>query len=153
MKGAPKGECLKIASTSGPHPYVCDALRYGSLSQLNRKLQRATTLRNPRDREDRATKDGVVHKYCSKQHLEKAIQVKKNETRTQKQKLLRLSKSNEKLLHDSWTTDPTLKSFFKTLLQLVQDQKLSQFDMSFLSNWVGKRCMVGTIMLMIRQET
>ena len=32
-----------------------------------------------------------------------------------------------------------LKSFFKTLLQLVRDHKLSQFDMSFLSNWVGKK--------------
>lgn len=142
LKGAPKGECIKIASTSGQHPYVCnacDALRHGRHSQLNRKLQRATTLRNPRDREDRATKVGVVHKHCSKQHLEKAIQLKKTETKIQKQKLLQLSKSNEKLLHDSWTTDPTLKSFFKTLLQLMQDHKLSQFDMSFLSNWVGKK--------------
>jgi hypothetical protein len=69
LKGAPKGECLKIASTSGPHPYVCDAcdaLRHGRHSQLNRKLQRETTLRNPRYREDRATKVGVVHKHCSK---------------------------------------------------------------------------------------
>lgn len=54
LKGAPKGECLKISSTSGKHPCV----------------------------------------------------------------------SNEKLLHDSWTTDPTLKSFL-TLLQL---DKLSQFS-------------------------
>ena len=114
LKGAPKGECLKIASTSGQHLYVCDAcdaLRHGRHSQLNRKLQCAITLCNPRNREDRATKVSVVHKHCSKQQLEKAIQLKKNETKTQKQKLLRLSKSSEKLLHDSWTTDPTLKVF------------------------------------------
>ena len=142
LKDAPKGECLNIASTSGPHPYVCDAcdaLRHGRHSQLNRKLQRATTLHNPRDREDRATKAGVVHKHCSKQHIENAIQLKRQEIKIQNQKLLRLTKYNEKLLHDSWITDPTLKSFFKTLLQLVQDQKLSQFDMSFLKNWVGKK--------------
>ena len=123
LKGAPKGECLKIASTSGPHPYVCDAcdaLRRGRHSQLNRKLQRATTLRNPRGQEDRATKVGVVHKHCSKQHLENAIQLKRNENKTQNQKLLRLSKSNEKLLHDSWTTDPTLKSFLRLCFNLCK---------------------------------
>ena len=142
LKGAPKGECLKTASTSGKHPYVCDAcdaLRHGRHSQLNRKLHRATKLCNPGDQEDRATKVGVVHKHCSRQQLEKAIQLKNSENKAQNQKLVRLSKSNEKLLHDSWTSDPTLKSFFKTFLQLIQDHKLSQFDMSFLSNWVGKK--------------
>ena len=47
LKGASKGKCLKVASTSGKHPYICDAcdaLRHGRHSQLNRKLQCATTL-------------------------------------------------------------------------------------------------------------
>ena len=80
LKGASKGKCLKVASTSGKHPYVCDAcdaLRHGRHSQLNRKLQCATTLRYPRDQEGRATQVGVVHKHCSRQV--KAIQLRKIE--------------------------------------------------------------------------
>ena len=136
--GAPEGKCLGNASTSSEHPYICDAceaLRHGRHSQLNRKLQRAGNLRHPRSEEARATKSGVNHKHCSKQQLQNAIQIKQNEKKTRSQKVVQLSKAN----HNSWTGDPTLKSFFRTLLNLMHDHKLYQFDLSFLSNWVGKK--------------
>ena len=142
LMDAPADKCLGTASTSGQHPYICDAceaLRHGRHSQLNRKLQRAAKLQHPRSQEARATKRGVVHKHCSRQQLQSAIHIKQNEKKIQNQKLVRLSKANEKLLQNSWTGDPTMKSFFRTLLSLMHDHKLSQFDLSFLSNWVGKK--------------
>ena len=83
LKGAPKGKCLKIASTSG----MCVMLvMHSGMEGIVGSTESAITLRNSRDREDRATKVGVVHRHCSKQQKKPF----KNETNTQNQKLLRL---------------------------------------------------------------
>ena len=72
LPASPKGACMGTAITSGPHPFTCqacDALIHGKSSPLNRRLQRNDTLKNPCSVQSRATKRGVNHKYCSKEHL------------------------------------------------------------------------------------
>lgn len=44
-----------------------------------------------------------------------------------------------KQLHDSWHNCDSVKPFMKTLVNLIEDNKLSSFDLSFWSNWIGKK--------------
>ena len=134
LTGAPQGPCTGIAYAGGKHPYTCKScysLSTGKSSQLNRKLHRASSLKHPREEASRATKSGVVHKYCSKQAVEYALQSHRYQSKCREYKIVRLSQANEKLLHQAWNTDPTANSFIKMLLALFENHKLSSFDFSF----------------------
>lgn len=54
-------------------------------------------------------------------------------------KQAKLRTEAKKLLHESWHNHESAKPFIKTLLTLFEENKLSDFDMSFLSNWLGKK--------------
>jgi len=139
---APKGECTGIASSTGPHPFTCDAceaLQHGKSSQLLHKLWRATKLKHPRSEQNRAGNSGISHKFCSKKHLASALQKRKITYDLQSKKVISLSKANEKLLSDSWKNNTTARPFIEQLLKLLEENKLSSFDFGFLNNWLGKK--------------
>ena len=138
LHGAPLGACTRVASSAGVHPFTCtscNALVHGKSSPLNRKVCRDKTLKTPRSHEQRATKLGVSHKYCSSQHLQVALQARKTKDDIQVAKLSSLNKQ----LHDSWHNSESAKPFVKTLITLFTENKLSDFDMGFLRNWLGKK--------------
>ena len=43
------------------------------------------------------------------------------------------------MLHDSWYQCDSAAPFLKTLHALIEENKLSSFDMSFIQNWVQKK--------------
>ena len=142
LPDSPMGACSGIAKQTGPHPFTCDscdALVHGQSSPLNRKLLRNEKLKHPRSDRYRATKYGVNHKYCSKQHLQTALAVRKASEQKKSMKISGLIEANKKLLHMSWHTSSSIKPFVHTLVTLLEEQKLSEFDMSFLQNWLGKK--------------
>ena len=94
---APKGECSGVAYKSGLHPYTCEAceaLQHGKNSQLLHKLHRASTLKYPRSVQNRANQSGVTHKYCSKAHLECALQTRRLHNEYQAKKLTAITKTH-----------------------------------------------------------
>ena len=138
----PCGPCTGIASDRGDHPYTCDscdALIHGKTSTLNRKLHRANKLKHPRNDATRATKPGVTHKFCSSRTLEVAIQAHREQSAVAIRKADRLSEANSRLLHNSWHCHTSSRPFIETLLRLLEEGKLSDFDMSFLQNWLHKK--------------
>ena len=54
-------------------------------------------------------------------------------------KIVQLENENKKLLLDSWKQNPTVRPFTEQLLKLFNENKLSQFDINFLDNWLGKK--------------
>ena len=139
---APKGPCKGLAYKFGPHPYTCDAceaLQHGKNSPLLHKLGRAAKLKHPRTVQNRATQCGVSHKYCSKEHLEIALQNRALVNKTQKKKITQLEIENQKLLLDSWKHNATTRPFVEQLLKLFDENKLSEFDLNFLDNWLAKK--------------
>ena len=139
---APKGACKGIASHLGPHPYTCEAceaLQHGKNSQLLHKLMRASKLKHPRSEQKRATQSGVTHKYCTKSDIESALHSQKVLADSQSKHLARLSQANEKLLRDSWKSNATARPFVEQLLQLFATNRMSEFDLKFLHNWLGKK--------------
>jgi len=142
LSGGPLGACQGIASSCGCHPNICvtcDALVHGKSSTLNRKLHRSKLLKHPRSEEQRALFSGVNHKFCSAEHLQAAVRIRKIQEQRVNEKLVSLQASNEKLLHDSWHPHPTAKPFVKTFLSLIESNKLSEFDLNFISTWLGKK--------------
>lgn len=138
LRGGPLGACQKKASSGGAHPYVCqacDALIHGKTSNINRKLNRSKQLIYPRGNEKRAVKSGVNHKFCSAEHLQVAIQSRKIQEHMTNEKL---SRQNQ-MLHDSWHGNQTARPFVETFINLLETNKLSEFDLSFLSTWLGKK--------------
>ena len=139
---APMGACKGVAKKSGPHPYICDAceaLQHGKNSQLLHKFGRAFKLKHPRTMENRATQRGVNHRYCSKEHLEVALQSRAAQNKAQYKKITQLEIENKKLLLDNWKQNTTARPFIEQLLKLFVDNKLSEFDLSFLDNWLAKK--------------
>ena len=136
LSSAPKGACQGHASLTGNHPLTCDscdALQHGRDSPLLRKLRRAVTLKHPRTELNRACQSGVTHKYCSKVDLDSALRLRKVQT-------CNLSWSPvEKVLEDSWTQHQSARPFVEKLVELFNTNSLSEFDTSFLSNWLGKK--------------
>ena len=68
--------CTTVAFTGGKHPFQCFNcfdLAHNNLSSLLRKLNRSNSLKYPRSDVHRATRVGVVHKYCSTKNLESAL--------------------------------------------------------------------------------
>lgn len=138
MHLAPLGACKGVALKSGPHPYICDAceaLQHGKNNQLLHKLGRASKLKHPRTEQNRATKRGVSHKYCSKEHLETALHNRALQNKTCSKKILQL----ENLLQDSWKHNSTVRPFVEQLLKLFDENKLTEFDLNFLDNWLSKK--------------
>jgi hypothetical protein len=82
------------------------------------------------------TKIGVSHKYCSSEHLHVALKLrkKKSENEVAKERSL-----NQQLLRDSWHKCESARPFIETLITLFEEEKLSDFDFSFLRNWLGKK--------------
>lgn len=91
---------------------------------------------NPRSDQKRATKVGVSHKHCSSRQLQVALQVRKQKDDNQLAKIATLT---EQILHDSWYKSKSAKPFVEALIMLFEDNKLSDFDFSFLRNWLGKK--------------
>ena len=142
MHLAPEGACKGVALKSGPHPYICDAcesLQHGKSSQLLHKLGRASKLKHPRTEQDRATHRGVNHRYCSKEHLEMALQSRAVQNKAHIKKITQLEVENRKLLLESWNHNATARPFIEQLLKLFNDNKLSDFYLNFLDNWLGKK--------------
>ena len=140
LPGATKGECMKKASETGDHPFVCDAcdsLRHGQTSQLLRRVQRSQNLKYQRG-DQRVGKSGFNNKFASKSELEAGIRKKQLETKADKRKVSRLQEAQKKL-HTSWKEDETIRPFMDKLATLLQNNSLSEFDLSFLSNWLGKK--------------
>ena len=133
LSGGPLGACYGVVSSTCD---ACNALVHGKTSNLNRKLHRSKHLKHPRCEEDRATSSGVNHKYCSAEDLQHAMQSRKNQARISSEKILSLTAQNKSLLHDSWHRYPSAKPFMQTLLET---NKLSEFDLNFLSTWLRKK--------------
>lgn len=136
LSSAPKGACQGHASLTGNHPLTCDscdALQHGRDSPLLRKLRRAVTLKHPRTELNRACQSGVMHKYCSKVDLDSALRLRKVQTCNL------LWSPVEKVLEDSWTQHQSARPFVEKLVELFNTNSLSEFDTSFLSNWLGKK--------------
>ena len=131
----PLGCCTGKASTKGPHPYVCSAciaLKTAKTSTLQRKLLRAKSLKCPRSVSVRATKLGVTHKYCSREHLELAVQIRRDKNK-------KLSVATKKLLYSKWHKNASITPFVQTFIDLLSSEKLSTFDFNFLKNWIEKK--------------
>jgi len=96
-------------------------------------------LKHPRSEEKRAVFSGVNHKFCSAEHLQCAVHIRKVQKQRMDEKVVSLKATNEKLLHDSWHQHPTAKPFVKTFLSLIENNKLSEFDLNFISTWLGKK--------------
>ena len=142
LAGGPLGACMGTALSDGPHAYTrdaCDALVHGKTSNLNRKLHRSHQLRHPRSDAKRSVSSGVNHKFCSAEHLQMALQTRKVEEHKKNEKIINLQAANNKLLHDSWHKHTTAWPFLKTLLHLLENNKLTDFDLSFISTWLGKK--------------
>ena len=130
----PLGSCSGQAFTQGPHPYICRAcasLETAKTSTLKRKLLRAKNLKNPRSNKLRATKSGVVHKYCSRDDLQSAVVAH----RASNKKLI----ATEKALHEKWHKTASITPFAQSFLELLDSGKLSAFDLNFMENWVQKK--------------
>ena len=82
---------------------------------------------------------GVSHKYCSSDHLQTAIQSRREEASISSHKIQELRKANTKVLYDSWHRHPTAKPFVQSVIKLIAENKLSDFDLSFLQNWMHKK--------------
>ena len=139
---APKGTCIGVASNTGQHPYTCAAcyaLTRGKVSPLNRIVNRTPTLKHPRSDHTWATKPGVSHKYCSSDHLQTAVQSRHEEASISSRKIQELREANTKVLYDSWHQHPTAKPFVQSVIKLIAENKLSDFDLSFLQNWMHKK--------------
>ena len=57
----------------------------------------------------------------------------------QNEKCFRLSSKVEEMLHNSWHNNETATPFLQTLHSLLEQNKLSDFDLSFLQNWTQKK--------------
>ena len=135
---APLGSCTGVASSQGQHPYTCvacDALTHGKTSPLNRLLHRAPTLKHPRSDAMWATQPGINNKFVSAESLDIALRSRRVESGISKVKIDRL---NQKLLSESWDNSPSIRPFVETLTSLIEQEKLSSFDISFLENLVAE---------------
>jgi hypothetical protein len=99
---------------------------------LLRKQHRSFGLKNKRG-EQRVGKSGFNYKYASKSELEDSIRQKQLQTKVDKRKVFRLEEA-QKNLQASWKEDSTIRPFMDRLAALLQDNCLSSFDLSFLSN-------------------
>ena len=54
-------------------------------------------------------------------------------------KIDRLLETNQKLLSESWHNSPSIRPFVETFITLLEQEKLSSFDLSFLENWLHKK--------------
>ena len=137
---APEGGCKGIASTVGDHPYTCtacEALQHGENSPLLHKLQRAPKLKHPRTGKNRACFRGVVHKHVSNDDIQAALVQRTSQVATQSKAIANAEK--RRILFDSWKEHKTARPFLEQLLRLFTENKLSDFDLSFLENWLGKK--------------
>ena len=139
LSGAPLGPCTKLERGDGPHPYTCDAcntLVHGQTSVLNWRLLRDNQLKHPCSQEERAIQSGVNHKYSSLTHLQIALNKHKVNEHLQADKIVCLSKANEKVLHNRCTS---VRLFMESLITLFEEGKISTFDLNFIKNRVGKK--------------
>ena len=138
----PQGPCQGVAVNSGKHPYICvacDALTRGQTSPINRRVSRDSTLKHPRSEKLRAAQSGVSHKFVSTAHLEAVLQSTKTMSIIGQQKIDHLIECNKNLLSQKWHDLPSIRPFVETIVSLLQQNKLSQFDLSFLENWMKKK--------------
>lgn len=117
LPGSTKGECKQIASTGGPHPYVCDsynALVHDKSSQLLRKYSRMDILKYPSGVQ-RAGKRGVIMKYVAREELEERVRINKIERKTDIMKIKNLEIEQQRSLQAAWRDNETLRPFIEKI--------------------------------------
>ena len=87
LSWAPLGACKGVAPQSSPTCESCQTLVCGKTSTLNQKLHRSKILKHPCSEDTRAIASGVNHKYCSAEHLQLAVQKRKNQVRISSEKI------------------------------------------------------------------
>ena len=107
----------------------CFELARGKSSHLLRMLHRSKKLKNPRCDELRATKRGVVHKFCSVPHLTNALSHQNQVAKMHKDKNVKLLATVERMLH--LKRQKGTYPFLAELQNKIVDQQLSEFDASF----------------------
>lgn len=135
-------KCTGIACTNGDHPYMCAycfELTCGKSSPLLRKFNRSKKLKNPRCNDLRATKRGVVHKFCSVPQISNALSHQTQLAKMHKDKNTKLLATIEKMLHSKWHEHQSAYPFLVELQKMIVDKQLSEFDASLLRNWVQKK--------------
>ena len=153
LSAVPLGACKKIAKLDGPHPYTCDAcnaLVHGQTSILNRKLLRDKELKHPRSQEERAIQSGVNHKYCSPNHLQIALNRRKENEHLQAIKIVSLSKANEQLLRNSWRRCASMQPFIESFITLFEEGNFQILTSTLSKTGLAKRLKVSTSMRMNR---
>ena len=141
MPGASKGECKKIASTKGSHPYIrdaCHSLRTGRSNSLLCKLNRAASLKNPRGTL-RVGKSGVRNKYLSKSEIKSGLLASRVAKQKAKRTVRTMEQSKKRLLKNSWMKNENVRPFLDKLIYLLSSESLNDFDLSFLNNWLSKK--------------
>lgn len=137
---APEGGCKGIASTVGQHPYTCtacEALQHGRNSPLLHKLQREPKLKHPRTETNRACFRGVTHKHASNADIQAALVERTSQVFSKSKAIVHAEK--RELLRASWRDNQSARPFVEQLLKLFTENKLSDFDLNFLQNWLGKK--------------
>ena len=135
-------KCTGTAFTIGKHPYKCihcHDLVSGKSSPLLRKYNRAKHLKNPRSDDLRATRKGVVHKFCTVPQIETALYHQRQMMKIHKDKSLKLSATVERMLYSKWHDNMSAYPFLETLQRMIVDGSLSDFDVSFITNWTQKK--------------
>ena len=139
LPGSTKGKCLQIASSTGPHPHICHscfALLHGKTSQFLRKVQRNNSLKYPRGIY-RVGKKGVTMKHPAREEIEEKVRSDKIAKFVDKRKISSLERQAQ--IHLAWRENENLRPFMEKMIDLFSDVHLSEFDCSFLSNWLGKK--------------
>lgn len=134
--------CSGMALSFGKHPYQCTqcySLEHGKSSPLLRKFNRSKHLKHPRSEISRATKVGVTHKFCSQSTIQNAAHIQQKKKAKLKAKNNSLMLKLEKELHSSWHNNLGSYPFLKDLHLLIESGKISDFDLSFIRNWTGKK--------------
>ena len=134
--------CTGTALSLGKHPYQCTkcySLEHGKSSPLLRKFNRSKHLKHPRSESSRATKVGLTHKFCTESDIKNALLIQQKKKSKLQKKNQKLMSKMEMLLHDSWHKNSTNYPFLKELHLIIENGKISNFDLSFLNNWVSKK--------------
>ena len=81
----------------------------------------------------------MVHKFCSVPQIETALCHQRQMKKIHKDKSLKLSTAVEKILYSKWHENKSAYPFLETLQRMLVDGSLSDFDVSFITNWTQKK--------------
>ena len=78
-----------------------------------------------------------MHKHVSNDDIQAALVQRTSQVATQSKAIANAEK--RRILFDSWKEHKTARPFLEQLRRLFTENKLSDFDLSFLENWLGKK--------------